>query len=186
MSFHSSTGAVLLGLLLSATNLRAEPAPSPSGGAACPSPTPAQLATPPSPGCIPPVPGTADLAEPPMFGEKDGLFYFRDPHDNVRLYPHAEVNLDGHGFFNETTRPTSDQVLADLGPHFLVRHAIFNLSGELFKTFSFDAGLDLVANPAVDGARADGRENRVALYDAWGRVVAGPGFLFRAGVLAAP
>jgi len=136
--------------------------------------------------CGPSPPITAELDEPPIFGEKDGLVYLRDSHDMVRLYPHAEVNLDAHGFFHHTTRPTSDQVGVDLGPHFLVRHAIFNLSGELFKRFSFDAGLDLVANPAVDGARADGRDTRVALTDAWGAVDAGRGLWFRAGVFAAP
>jgi hypothetical protein len=175
MSF-GRTASLTLGLLLAAAELRAETCPAP----------PAAPGAPPAVHCTEPPPVTADLSEPPLFGEKDGLFYFRDPHDIVRLYPHSEVNLDGHGFFHETTRPTSGQVLADLGPHFLVRHAIFNLSGELFKTFSFDAGFDLVANPAVDGARADGRQTRVALTDAWGAVDAGRGFWLRAGVFAAP
>ncbi len=74
----------------------------------------------------------------------------------------------------------------DLGPHFLVRHAIFGVSGEVFKTFSFATAFDLVANPAVDGARADGRKRRVALTDAWGAVDAGRGLWLRAGVFAAP
>jgi len=136
--------------------------------------------------CKPGPPITADLADPPLFGEKDGLIFLRDPRDYVRLYPHAELDLDGHGFFHHTTRPTSEQVGADLGAHFLVRHAIFSMSGELFKTFSFDVGVDLVANPAVDGARADGRDTRVALTDAWGAVDAGRGLWLRAGVFAAP
>jgi len=187
MNRPSRIAAVALGVLLAAAELHAESGP-PSPPAATPAciPSPSRAPIPPQVTCNEPKAVTADLSEPPIFGEKDGLFYLRDPRDNVRLYPHAEVNLDGHGFFNHTTRPTPNQVLVDLGPHFLVRHAIFSLSGELFKTFAFATGLDLVANPAVDGARADGRDTRVALTDAWGRVDAGPGIYLRAGVFAAP
>jgi hypothetical protein len=74
----------------------------------------------------------------------------------------------------------------DLGPRFFVRHSRFALHGEIFKRISFAASMDLVANPALDGARADGTKSHVALVDAWGSVEAGRGLGMRIGVFRAP
>lgn len=176
--FRRSTQAAALAFALSAWRPAwAEPAP-----ALALAPAPAGPARP-----HPAPPTTANLADPPLAGDKDGLLYLRDPSDRLRLYPRAELALDGHGFRgdNADTLSASDAGV-DLGPRFFVRHARFELGGEVFKRLAFGASFDLVANPALDGAQADGRQTRVALVDAWGSVEAGRGLSLRMGVFQAP
>jgi hypothetical protein len=127
------------------------------------------------------------LEDPPLVGYKDSLVYLRDPHDFLRLYPHAEVDLDAHGFFgsgvNELPAATAG---VDLAPRFFVRHARFDLGGELWKRVAFDGGIELVANPAVDGSRVDGRSTVIALADAYAKLDAGRGLGMWLGVFQAP
>jgi hypothetical protein len=132
-------------------------------------------------------PITADLSDPPLLGDKDGVLYLRDSEDRLRLYPRAELALQGHGFLGDNTSTLGESdALTDLGPRFFVRRARFELGGELFKRVAFDVSLDLVANPALDGAQADSSHTRVALVDAWGSVDAGRGLSLRLGVFQAP
>jgi hypothetical protein len=129
----------------------------------------------------------AELEEPPLFGESNGLIFLRDRRDLIRLYPHAELGLEAHGFWGERVEQlSSDQARVDLGPRFFVRHARFELGGELGKRLAFDAALELRANPAIDGARDDARDPAVALDDAWGYLNAGRGLGLMIGYFQAP
>jgi hypothetical protein len=129
----------------------------------------------------------AELDEPPLIGESNGLIYVRDRRDLIRLYPHAELGLEAHGFFGKSvTDLSAEQAHVDLGPRFFVRHARFELAGELGKRLAFDAALELRANPAIDGAREDGREPELALDDAWGYLDAGRGLGIMLGFFQAP
>jgi hypothetical protein len=134
-----------------------------------------------------PPPITADLADPPAYGYKDGLIYLRDRRDLLRLYPHAQLDLDAHGFFGSRvdTLPAADAGV-DLGTRFFVRRARLDLGGELLKRIGFNVGIDLAANPAIDGARSDGTQTRVALADAWVNIDAGRGLGLMIGVFQAP
>lgn len=128
-----------------------------------------------------------DLDDPPLLGESNGLIYLRDRRDLIRLYPHAELGLEAHGFFGKRVSDLSaEQARVDLGPRFFVRHARFELGGELGKRLAFDAALELRANPAIDGARDDGREPELALDDAWGYLDAGRGLGLMLGFFQAP
>jgi hypothetical protein len=134
-----------------------------------------------------PPPILTDVADPPIFGDHGGLIFLRDRRDLIRLYPHAELALDAHGFTGPGTSSVPAEVAGvDLGPRFFVRHSRFALSGEIFKRIAFTASMDLVANPALDGARADGTKSHVALVDAWGSIDAGRGLGLRLGVFRAP
>lgn len=131
-------------------------------------------------------PITTDLGEPPLVGYKDGLLYVRDPRDVVRLYPHLQLDLDAHGFVG----PGTDTVPAatageSLAPRFFVRHARFDLGGELWKRIEFDGGIELVAEPAVDGSRVS-NGTVVALADSWVKLDAGRGLGLWLGVFQAP
>lgn len=139
-------------------------------------------------GALPAAPPiVTELDEPPIVGDHNGLIFLRDRRDFIRLYPHAELALDAHGFMGPgTTSVSSDVAGVDLGPLFFVRHAHLRLSGEVFKRFAFTASMDLVANPALDGARPDGTKSKVALVDAWASVDAGRGLALRLGVFRAP
>jgi hypothetical protein len=129
----------------------------------------------------------ADIDDPRWFGDTGGLIYLRDSHDFLRLYPHAQLALEAHGFFgSRVTTLSGDRAGVDLGPRFFVRHARFELAGEVLERLTFDAAFDLRANSAIDGARADGRKTRVALDDAWGYVDAGRGLGLMLGVFQAP
>jgi hypothetical protein len=129
----------------------------------------------------------AELAEPPLFGESNGLIFLRDRRDLIRLYPHAELGLEAHGFWGERVPQLSgEQARVDLGPRFFVRHARFELGGELGKRVGFSAAMELRANPAIDGARDDAREPGVALDDAWGYLDAGRNLGFMLGYFQAP
>jgi hypothetical protein len=137
------------------------------------------------PGAAPPI--TADLSPLPLYGFKDDLVYLRDPRDVVRLHPHAELDLDAHGFYGSKVDSLgASEAGVDLAPRFFVRRARFGLAGELFERIAFDASLDLVANPAIDGARADGTSTRVALADAWAKVDGGRALSLMLGVFQAP
>jgi Phosphate-selective porin O and P len=134
----------------------------------------------------PPPPVAADLADLPLVGDKDGLLYVRDARDLFRLHPHARVDLDAHGFSGarvDDLRPSEAGV--DLAPRFFMRRVRFELGGEAFRRFGFNVDLDLTANPAIDGARADGTRTLVALADAWGSADAGHGLRLTAGVFQA-
>ncbi|HEX4341274.1 MAG TPA: porin [Polyangiaceae bacterium] len=147
--------------------------------------TPAQGAPPDLP--RPPPTITEPLDDPPLFGDKDGLVFFRDPLDYIRLYPHATVSADGHGFLAPQIGTLQKSVAgADLGARFFLREARLSLGGEIIQRFAFDVGLNLVANPAIDGARADGTRTVVALSDAWASTDQGRGLLFTAGYYQMP
>lgn len=134
-----------------------------------------------------PPPLLVDPADPPLVGDQHGLLFFRDRRDFIRLYPHAELALDAHAFMGPGTTSVPTEVAGvDLGPRFFIRHSRFALHGEIFKRLAFAASMDLVANPALDGARADGSHSHVALVDAWGSVDAGRGLGLRIGVFRAP
>lgn len=134
-----------------------------------------------------PPPITADLSDPPLYGMKDGLVYLRDPKDALRFYPHTQLDLDAHSFWGPGTDTLTPQDAgADLATRFFVRRARFDLGGEFFKRAAFDVGLDLVANPAIDGTRADSTSTRVALADAWVKLDAGRGLGLTLGVFQAP
>jgi len=127
-----------------------------------------------------------DLSEPPLVGYKDSLLYVRDPNDLVRLYPHVQLDLDAHGFVGsgvDTVPATFAGV--DLAPRFFVRHARFDLGGELWKRIEFDGGIELVAEPAVDGSRVSSA-TVVALADSWVKLDAGRGLGLWVGVFQAP
>jgi len=145
------------------------------------------LATPALAQTIAAPPISADLSEPPLIGYKDSLVYVRDPRDFIRLYPHLQLDLDGHGFAGPgvDTLPASIAGLS-LAPSFFVRHARFDLGGELWKRIDFDGGIELVANPAVDGSRASSLGTVVALADAWVKLDAGRGLGLWLGVFQAP
>jgi hypothetical protein len=133
-----------------------------------------------------PPPITADLSDPPLVGYKDSLLYLRDPRNLIRLYPHAQLDLDMHSFVG----PGADTLSAstagvDLAPRFLVRHARFDLGGELWERIDFDGGIELVANPAIDGSRVS-ESTVVALADAWAKLDAGRGLGLWLGVFQAP
>jgi hypothetical protein len=129
----------------------------------------------------------AELDEPPLLGESNGLIYVRDRRDLIRLYPHAELGLEAHGFFGSRVPDLSaEQARVDLGPRFFVRRARFELGGELGKRLAFSAALELRANPAIDGARDDAREPELALDDAWGYLDAGRGLGIMLGFFQAP
>lgn len=135
----------------------------------------------------PPPPILTELADPPLVGEQNRLIFVRDSRDVIRLYPHAELALQAQGFFgSRVTVVPSDQAGVDLGPRFFVRHSRFELGGELGKRIAFSAAIELRANPAIDGARADGRDTEVALDDAWGYVDAGRGLGMMVGFFQAP
>jgi hypothetical protein len=135
----------------------------------------------------PPPPILTELDDPPLFGESNGLIYLRDRRDLIRLYPHAELVLEAHGFFgSRVSELRGEEALVDLGPRFFVRHARFELGGELGKRLAFDAAIELRANPAIDGARDDGRDPEVALDDAWGYLDAGRGLGIMLGFFQAP
>lgn len=135
----------------------------------------------------PPPPILAELDDPPLLGESNGLIFLRDRRDLIRLYPHAQLVLEAHGFFgSRVPELRAEQARVDLGPRFFVRHARFELAGELGKRLAFDAALELRANPAIDGARDDGRETQVALDDAWGYLDAGRGLGIMLGFFQAP
>src|SRR5688572_11161983 len=90
----------------------------------------------------PPPPILAELDEPPLLGESNGLIYLRDRRDLIRLYPHAELALEAHGFFGaRVPELRADEARVDLGPRFFVRRARFELGGELGKRLAFDAAL---------------------------------------------
>ncbi len=156
-------------------------AAGPSATAADANPAAAPLSDPPPP------PIVTDLRPLPLFGDKDGILYLRDPLDILRLYPQAQVDLDGHGSLGAhvNTLPAS-QAGVDLAPRFFVRRARLELAGEAFLRSTFDVGLDLVANPAIDGSRVDGNRTVVALANAWGELEAGRGLRLMGGVFPAP
>lgn len=133
-------------------------------------------------------PQTADLGDLPLIGVKDGLFYVRDPHDIVRLYPRAEIAAEARGFLGKNVNTlTSDQAGVDLQTKFFMRHARLELDGEVFQRFEFGAGIDLVANPKVDGAQArPAKEQVIALSDAWLNIDAGRIIQIMLGVFQAP
>jgi hypothetical protein len=148
-------------------------------------PARAQVPLFPEPAKSPPI--LTELGEPPLFGEANGLIFVRDRRDLIRLYPHAELGLEAHGFFgSRVSELASGQARVDLGPRFFVRHARFELGGELGKRLAFDVALELRANPAIDGARDDGRDPEVALDDAWGYLDAGRGLGIMLGFFQAP
>jgi hypothetical protein len=132
-------------------------------------------------------PIVTDLQPLPLVGDKDGILYLRDPLDVIRLYPQAQVDLDGHGSIGAhvNTVPTSEAGV-DLAPRYFVRRARVGLAGEAFLRTSFDVELDLAANPAVDGSRVDGNRTVVALANAWGQLEAGRGLRLTGGVFPAP
>jgi hypothetical protein len=141
----------------------------------------------PPPPSSPPPPILTELDDPPLFGESNGLIYLRDRRDLIRVYPHAELALEAHGFFgSRVPELRADEARVDLGPRFFVRHARFELGGEIGKRLAFDAALELRANPAIDGARDDGRDPEVALDDAWGYLDAGRGLGIMLGFFQAP
>lgn len=160
-------------------------APAPAAAAPTPVDDPALTQPVPEP---PPPPVLVDLDDPPLFGESHGLIFLRDPRDFVRLYPHAQVDLQAHGFFgSQVTRLTAAEAGVDLGPRFFVRHARFELAGEVFKRLAFDASFDLRAHSKIDGADGGaGHETRVAVDDAWGYIDAGRGLGLMMGVFQAP
>jgi len=134
-----------------------------------------------------PPPIVVSTDEPPMIGDRNGLLFLRDRSDFVRLYPHAKISLEGHGFFGshvDTLLPAEAGV--DLGPRFLVREAQLGLGGELLQRVGFDAAIDLASNPAIDGARVDGTSRRVALSHAWAMVDQGRGLTLTMGYFEAP
>ena len=135
----------------------------------------------------PPPPILTELDDPPLLGEANGLIFLRDRRDLIRLYPHARLVLEAHGFFgSRVPELRADEARVDLGPRFFVRHARFELGGELGKRLAFDAAIELRANPAIDGARDDGRDTQVALDDAWGYLDAGRGLGIMLGFFQAP
>jgi phosphate-selective porin OprO and OprP len=137
------------------------------------------------PPCVPSI--VTDLHDLPLFGMKDGILYLRDPHDLIRLYPHARIDLDGQGFLgSHVNELPASEAGVDLSPRFFVRRARLEMGGEVLLRTTFDVGLDLVANPAIDGARADGNRTVVALADAWGELEAGRGLRLMGGVFPAP
>jgi hypothetical protein len=139
-----------------------------------------------SPPPLAPPPILTDISNPPLAGYKDNLFYLRDPHDLVRLYPHGLLDLDAHGFFGAGVNTVPESVAgADLQERFFVRHARFDLAGEFDQHIAFDGGIELVANPAVDGSRV-ATNTEVALADGWGEMSAGRGFGVWLGVFQAP
>lgn len=134
-----------------------------------------------------PPPITADLAPLPLAGIKDDLVYVRDKQDVVRLYGHAQVDLDAHAFYGSGVDSLSEsEAGTDLSTRFFLRHARFDLAGEIVKRIAFDGGIELVANPAIDGASADGTRTVVALADSWVRFDAGRGLYVNLGVFQAP
>ena len=135
----------------------------------------------------PPPPILTELDDPPLLGESNGLIYLRDRRDLIRLYPHAGLALEAHGFFgSRVSELRADEARVDLGPRFFVRHARFELGGELGKRLAFGAALELRANPAIDGARDDARDPDAALDDAWGYLDAGRGLGIMLGFFQAP
>jgi len=132
-------------------------------------------------------PVLADLDEPPLFGDTGRLVYLRDRRDFIRIYPHARLDTEAHGFFgSRVSSLRADQAGVDLGPAFIVRHARFELGGEALERLAFDFAFDLVENPALDGARADARKTRVGLDAAWTYIDAGRGLGLMMGVFQAP
>ncbi len=110
-----------------------------------------------------------------------------NPRDYVRLYPHGELDLDAHGFFGSRVGSLPAETAGvDMAPKFFVRRARLELGGELFERIAFNVGLDLAANPAIDGARVDGTQTRVALADAWASVDGGRGVHLMMGAFQAP
>ena len=169
-----ATAACLLASRAALAQLPAAPDSPP------PAPTPA-------PTSAPPPPILTELEEPPLVGESNKLIFVRDRRDVIRLYPHAELSLQAQGFFgSRVTDVTAAHAGADLGPRFFVRHSRFELGGELVKRLAFNAAIELRANPAIDGARAAGRDTKIALDDAWGYVNAGRGLGMMLGLFQAP
>ena len=146
----------------------------------------------PGPGCsctvaVTPPDLLVSLAEPPLAGYKDGLLYLRDPRDILRLYPHGQLDLDAHGFFGAGVSAVPASLAGvSLAPSFFVRHARFDLAGEFTKRIAFDGGIELVANPAIDGSRANGQSTQVALADAWAELSEGRGLGVWLGVFQGP
>jgi hypothetical protein len=138
-----------------------------------------------SPPSLPPL--LVSPADPPLAGYKDSLFYLRTPHDFLRLYPRVLLDLDARGFFGSQVDTLSSAIAGvNLAPRFYVRHARFDLAGEIVERIAFDGGIELVANPAIDGSRVDGQGMQVALADAWALLDAGRGLGVYLGVFQAP
>ncbi len=175
-------GLLSLGVALGVRPASADPvAPTPPPPPAMPEPP---ESPPPAP---PPPPLLVSPADPPLAGYKDGLFYLRTPHDLLRLYPHALLDLDARGFFGSEVDTVSSAIAGvNLAPRFYVRHARFDLAGEIVERIAFDGGIELVANPSIDGSRVDGQGMEVALADAWGLLDAGRGLGVVLGVFQAP
>lgn len=132
-------------------------------------------------------PTTADLDPLPPAGIKDGLVYLREQNDVFRLYPHALLDLDAHAFFGSGVDSlTAQQAGVDLQTRFFLRHARLDLAGEIIQRVFFDAGAELVSNPATDGASAHGLDTKVVMSDAWAKLDAGRGLNFTLGVFQAP
>jgi hypothetical protein len=147
----------------------------------------ASPAAPAAPARTDPEPPPIDLRPLPLVGDKDGILYLRDPLDILRLYPQAQVDLDAHGSIGPhvDALPASEAGV-DLAPRFFVRRTRLELAGEAFLRGTFDVGLDLAANPAIDGSRVDGNRTVVALANAWGELEAGRGLRLTGGVFPAP
>ncbi len=132
-------------------------------------------------------PTTADLDPLPPAGIKDGLVYLREQNDVFRLYPHAQVDLDAHAFYGVGTDTlTAQQAGTDLETRFFLRHARLDLAGELIQRIFFDAGAEFVSNPAIDGARANSLDTKIAISDAWVKLDAGRSLNVTLGVFQAP
>ncbi|MFO0760737.1 MAG: porin [Byssovorax sp.] len=133
----------------------------------------------------PPVAASPSAA--PFYGYEDGIFFLRDRRGDLRLYPRALVALDAHGFFGKGADTLSaSEAGVDLATSFFVRKARFGLGGELFHRIAFDAGVDVAARPAIDGAATGQPEHVVALDDAWAELDIGRGVRIMGGVFQAP
>ena len=134
-----------------------------------------------------PPPINTDIADPPLVGDKDGVVYFRDKYDFIRLYPHAWLALDAWtSAANRVTSISRETAHADLGTRFFVREAYLSLAGELLQRIGFDVGLDLTSNPAIDGTRVDGTRSSVALSNAWATLLAGRELSLTVGYFPGP